>query len=252
MQVNPDPQLQAAAVQALRDEYNLGTPRGGIHQSQLSHCLTRSFYDATDPEPITEKLVMYYAIGFAMERVIFDRGHEQAIVVDGITLSLDDITKFGGGVDLKTTRKAANGRKGEDGFQFPETWERQFAAYVYGLNQLCECGHVGHQRPDFTSLKCETDSCLCRGFKQVPPAYDFGVIVIHLVSAELRAYRVTYTHNELVENWAWLLTRYDQYLSMLAANDPQPFLHNESYECSDCPYYTRCALTASIKELEGA
>src|ERR1700749_859887 len=119
MQISPDDQLQRAAVEALRSEDNMGVPRSGVHQSVLSHCLTRSYWDATDPEPITEKQVMYFALGFGMERVIFDRDHETPIVVDGITLSLDDITKFGGGVDLKTTRMSAKGRKGEDGFPFP-------------------------------------------------------------------------------------------------------------------------------------
>ena len=232
MQVNPDPILQAAAVQALRDEYGMDQRRPGVHQSALSYCLTKAFFDETDPEPPSEKEVVLFSIGFGLERVIFDRGHETPLVIDDIHLSLDDILKFGGGVDLKSTRMAAKGRKGTDGFEFPDGWKRQFAAYVYGLNRLAR------ERGE-------------------PETFTFGAIVIHLVTAEVTAWRIVFEPHELEENWSWYQTRYDQHLSMRAANDPQPFMWNEEWECGigtshPCRYLTRCSLTASIKELEGA
>ncbi len=231
MQIEPAPDLRASMVQALRDEYLNDRSGDGFHQSELAHCLTKSYRDRLEPMPPTDHEIKLFAIGFGMERVIL-RHHEPApepFEVDGITLSLDSLGLLGMPLDIKTTRMRAAGRKGEDGFQLPEGWKRQFAAYRYGLNvQRVAAG--------------------------LTPEYHFGVICYHLIEPEVTAWQVIYTHNELVEHWQWLLGRKATLGRLLADRVPEPFQHNDgqspdSWECKGCCHSLTCQLEASLESL---
>ena len=234
MIIEPAPELREAALNALRAEYQMDEQRPGMHQSELGYCLTKSYWRRVDPLPPTDREVGLWAIGFSMERVLLSRETTpEPLVVDGITLSLDTIDLFGP-ADLKTTRMSPEGKSGgcaicgevrkdhskdhkyeageKTGFEFPDGWKKQFAAYCYGMG-----------------------------------IESFGVIVVHLIQPEVTAWRITFTHNELVANWEWMLDRSNHLESMLAAGDPQPFRHNEDWECKSCVYYTRCGLEASLR-----
>lgn len=221
----PDPQLREDALQALRDEYKMDVTRPGLHQSALANCLTKAYFDKTAFLPPSNRQVGIFVVGFAFERVLLAREMDrpESFEVDGITLSLDTKNLFGP-ADLKTTRKSENGRKGEDGFQPSSSWPIQFKSYRYGLNRT---GDVG---------------------------YDFGVIVLHLISGEVTAWRYVFTQQELEENWDWLLSRKRQLEWMLAHEDPQPFQHNAKTdkwsECDDCVYALKCGLLASLQGLQ--
>ncbi len=226
MQIVPDPELKRLALDALRTEYGMDGIRPGIHQSQLIYCLTKSYWETTDPEFASDKEVLLFGIGFGMERVILRPFEKQPepLEYQGIVVSLDSIHQFGGPMDLKTTRMSPTGRKGEDGFLWPDSWKKAFMAYRYVLNQL---------------------------FPE-DAAYDFGVAVIHLIQPEMTAWRVIYEPWELEENWSTLLTRRDQLDSMLAGQNPMPFQFAEDWECTNCRYLMRCQLTKSIEELTNA
>lgn len=216
MQITPDPDLRQAALDALRKEYGLTQHRSGLHQSELSYCLTKSYWDRSEYySPPTEHELKLFTIGFALERVML-RPHEEQppeIVIDGISMSLDTINLFGP-ADLKSTRMSPNGRKGEDGFQFPNGWVKQFAAYCKALGIL-----------------------------------SFGVVVVHLIQPEIAAWRIQFTQEELDDHWGWLLDRSNQLESMLNSRNPAPFETNEEYECAGCRYKLLCELTASKNRL---
>ena len=208
MLISPDPQLKAEAISLLRKEYGLTQHRDGFHQSELSYCLTKSYWDRTAWQPPTDYELKLFCIGFALERVML-RPHEEQppeIVLDGISISLDTLELFGP-ADLKSTRMAPNGRKGEDGFQFPQGWIKQFAAY-------------------------------CKALKVT----TFGVVVVHLIQPEIAGWRITFTQAELDGHWDWLLNRKAQLESMLAASNPAPFETNEAWECDGCRYKLTCDL----------
>jgi len=241
MQFTPDPELREAALEALRNEYKINVDRPGLHQSALSGCLTRAYHDKTDFIPPTDKSVGFFVIGFAFERVLLasEENRPESFEVDGITLSLDTKNLFGP-ADLKTTRKNPNGRKGENGFQPPASWPVQFKAYRYGLNRMAAVCRSGNY-------------CWIHGDKEerCPEiAYDFGVIVLHLLGGELMGWRYTFTPEELDENWQWLLQRKRQLEWMLAHEDAQPFQHNADWECLECVYSLRCGLQASLQGLQ--
>ena len=212
MQIVEDRELRALALDALRVEYHMAERRPGLHQSELAYCLSKTYWERTDPSPFTETEVLLFAIGFGMERVVLAREVQpEPLEIDGIHLSLDTIKLFGP-ADLKTTRKRAAGRKGEDGFQLSDGWVKQFKTYAYGIKVL-----------------------------------EFGVVIIHLIEPALSAYRLHFTQEELDENWEWLLQRKATLDQMLAADDPQPFRHNEDWECDHCRYKLKCQLSASIR-----
>jgi hypothetical protein len=243
-----DPELRKQALLELRAEYKLDLDRPGLHQSSLSGCLTRSYNDKVDFIPPSDKQVGLFTIGFAFERVLLaQENRPEPFEVDGITLSLDTMYLFGPS-DLKTTRKRAAGRKGENGFQMPEGWRRQFAAYLYGINAaFCDCGHL---RTDHEFGWCQYKGCVDPHAVVDRRQYDFGVVVLHLIEPEITAWRLTFTPEELEENWNWLLQRKRQLEWMLAHEDPQPFQHNADWECDDCVYSLRCGLQASLSGLQ--
>lgn len=245
--ITPDPVLREEALKALAEEYKLNSRRPGLHQSEISYCLTKSFWERTSPLPLTEKEILLFSIGFSMERVLLAREETPSeLVLDGISCSLDTISLFGP-ADLKTTRKRAGGRKGEDGFQIPDGWKKQFMAYRYVLNfyirnELCLwCGHESHY-----TRNC-WDDCKCLGatFPDDNDGHDFAVVIVHLVEPEISAYRFQFSDQEMEENWSRLLDRSNQLESMLASNDPMPFTTNEDYECQYCRYKLMCELEAS-------
>lgn len=250
MLIQPDPELRKQVIDAIAKEYNIGSGRPGLHQSELIYCLTKSYWARTDPEPPTEKEVLLFSVGFMMERVIFKETPEP-IELDSITVSLDSIVPFGP-IDLKTTRRWAKGRKDEDGFQWPESWKKAFAAYRYVLNHMCICGHAAAYHKDDWCTHPGLPTCYCRGgFTRPEPSYTFGAVVLHLMEPEMSAWTITYTPEELEAHWEYLLERRDQFHLMLVNDDPQPFVHNEAWECRDCTYLMRCQLQGSLDQLEG-
>lgn len=244
MIIESAPDLRVALLNRVRTEYMIGQQREGLHVSSLIYCLSKALYEATDPLPPTDREVELWSIGFGLERVFLPGLQEEPLEMDGITGTPD----FTLGIlsDLKSTRMAPGSSAGcaECGepyrghtvittghayvkapalpFEIPEGWRRQFMAYRWMKNQAGE------------------------------PEYEFAVSIIHLIQPLLQVLRLIFTHNELVENWQWILMRADQYLSMKAANDPQPFLHMNEWECgagtaNQCQYYLRCSLEASIR-----
>jgi hypothetical protein len=247
-----DPELRKKALRELRLEYGMDVQRPGLHQSQLTHCLTQTYWDMTDPTPPDDKQVLLFAIGFMFERVMLTREYRPLpFEVDGVVLSLDTLYLFGP-ADLKTTRKRAAGRKGENGFQMPEGWRRQFASYLYGLNQImCTCGHYTYHHALGTCFANEFlgQTCECASFTRTSTD-SFGVVVLHLVEPELTAWTLQYTYAELEENWRYVLRDKKQLEWMLSHQDPQPFQHNQSWECETCNHSLKCGLLASVQSLQ--
>jgi hypothetical protein len=220
--IEEDAGLRRQALDLLRHEYQLNEQRPGLHQSELTSCLTKAFRARTElPSPSTDKEALLFSIGFMFERVMLaSEVTPKEIVVDGISCSLDTIELFGP-ADTKTTRMRAAGRKGEDGFQLPPGWLMQAKTYRYALNK---------QR--------ELDRLL--------PEYSFSFVVLHIIEPELSAWTLNFTAEELEDHWSWMLTRQSQLDSLLAANDAQPFLHNQDWECVNCHWKLTCELEASI------
>lgn len=285
MIIEPAPDLRAAMLTALRAEYATDATRPGMHLSSTIYCLTKAYWDRFDPEPPSEVEVGLWSIGFALERVMISKLHVEPITLDGITMT-PDFTLDGTLADLKSTRMAPTQSDGcavcgtayrghnrdELGhayeatsrpFDMPIGWQRQFMGYRHGLNQAtCKCGHAKtehyHGKKGITVCMHEgnktvtptviiTDfECQCTEF--TPAAiHDFGVVVMHLIPAELTTWRVWFTAGELEANWQWVLTRANELENMMAGQTPEPFEHlGYEGECKSCRYQLKCGLTASL------
>lgn len=233
-QVTADPLLKRQMLEVIKAEHQLGGERTGIHVSDLTSCLTKTYWGKTDPQQPSDTEIGLWSIGWSLERVIIPRLHVDPFEVDGVVMSLDFQLPDGTIADLKTTRMAPQGRKGEGGFQMPEPWLKQFAAYRYGWNARCSDEQVDAFDPMPLSY-----------------GYDFGVVVVHLIPAEITTWRVTWTPQELNNLWTGMLERRDDLQRMLDTGNPEPFKHNlGAWECTNCSRSLACGLAASIEGLK--
>lgn len=264
MQINPAPELRTQAIQALKDEYGIDKNRPGLHQSELSYCLTKSYWNKTDYIPPDDHAAVMFGIGFAMERVMLERDHPDPIEIDGITMSLDSLKAFGIPIDLKTTRLASeksngcglcgepykghswvkNGHKYVTGektpFELPKGWVRQAMAYGYALNRVSHHPRIGSIILTSNELRAECAHCSAivkkdgEAWVLLSPILTFSFVVVHLVEADITAHTITFTPQELEDNWQRLLTRKMWLEKMLEDENPNPFQSNEDWECEGC------------------
>jgi hypothetical protein len=251
--VEPAPHLHSTVIQLLKDEYKLTDQRTGMHVSDLTHCLTLSYWNRVDPAPPSDEGVVMWSIGWGLERVLIPRLHVEPLEVDGITGTPDFAFPDGTPADLKSTRMATSTSagcaqcgepyvghsKGKNGhvyekapavpFVIPETWKRQFMAYRYMINAHATA-HRSHT------------------WAQEHYGRSFGVVVVHLIPAEIRCYTLYFTEGELAAHWDWMLDRANTLESMLAADDPMPFTWNEPWECEHCAHSLKCGLEASLRQ----
>jgi hypothetical protein len=139
----------------------------------------------------------------------------------------------------------------------------------------------GPYRSNFLRKTGEHHMGGCPSFRASQMSTRFGVVVFHLIHAVVKAYELRWTQAELEAAWAWVLDRKAILERMLAAREkcglcghrekdhhlgwcgagpssdcgcpsfepteePEPFKHNEDYECRNCAYLLRCQLWASL------
>lgn len=89
-----DTQLVAEVQERLQ-----GTPREGIHLSDLDLCLKKAYYRRLNPQPITPKQAWMYATGLGIEEYLYPTG-KPVVIVDDVACSMDSDK----GVEVKSTR----------------------------------------------------------------------------------------------------------------------------------------------------
>jgi hypothetical protein len=189
------------------------------HLSELIYCLTKSAWKRRDsgggvgttststPFHNSKELTMF-AIGVALEKVLFrPLGANEAGVYEGVAYEKDLKTEDGVLGEFKTTRMSAK-RLIED---FPLGYYRQLLGYM------------------------KIDGTLKAKFT-----------VLFIIQAELRAWEVEVSQEELDENWAWVQERKRVYLGYLDAGEiPPAFAYNEDWECEGCPMKLVCDIEAA-------
>lgn len=219
MKLEEDRTLRHILLERVRQEYHIAQEREGLHLSSLIYCLTKHWWDKTDPLPATDEEVELWSIGYGLERVFIEGLHIEEMELDGIRANADFalLDELG---DLKSTRMSPAGRKGEGGFRIPSGWERQFKGYRYMKNVL-----TGER------------------------LLDFAIAVIHLIQPKFVGLRAHFTEQELEDNWSWIVDRSNLWENMIATNDPMVFQTNDPYECEKCRYALRCQLQASLDRI---
>ena len=201
-------QIERELLDALVQKYITSRERSGIHVSHLIYCLTKSYYELTDPLPPTDNEVMLFSLGFGLENLLLrEESHSVTGELDGIKYSPDFVPLSSGKAELKTTRMST-------GKAFPETWLEQIMAYSYAEKllqyDLVVLHITGNYKPPFP---------------------------------QIAGYRLTFEQIELDNNWANLLKRKMVLVVALESKTPPPHgVWCKDWECKFCRYYMRCGI----------
>jgi len=234
-----DSAIENEFIERLRDKY-IEDRRGEYHYTSLHACLTKGYFDETDPIPYTREQLIYFSIGFALEEVYL---REPALLppkrrlVLGVYMSPDYelISVLGGELDLKSTRMGA----ADDGSPkrtkdrpggWPDTWARQFAGYSVG--QILE--------------GCDYNEDNWESF--IPAYWDYHVGIVYIgFPAQFIAGTLRFTRDELIQHMSRALQRKHLMETFYEQKEvPEPFVFNNGLEeCgvgkdSQCRYLMRC------------
>ena len=209
MQIVPNQALTDAVLKELRTKYIDKSVRKDIHLTHCIYCLTRSYYDLTDPDPPTREELMLFSIGFGLEKVLLDNEsiHGQ-ISCDGILLTPDFVTAGGNVAELKTTRMSSAKP------DLPDSWIEQMLGYCKALGitqyRLAILYLMGNWKPPFPDIK---------------------------------AFTIDFTQEEIDTNWNKVLHRRDILVKAIQAKKPpEAKLYCKDWECKSCRYRLRCGL----------
>lgn len=258
-----NPALEEELFARLRHKY-IQDRTGEIHFSDTMYCLTKAYWNKTNPIPVDNTTLGYFAIGFALEEVILKapptkqqledamldhhmihKGKDGAIngVVDaiydlltkpsvepytyeGLHFSPDyTMTAMAGEMDLKSTRMWES----DDG-RPKITSDRPHGFPKTWLKQFMGYAHrLGAQPADD---QCNVDYV------------DYSVAIMYIGSGNLIAGTIRFAWDDVEENMAYHLQRAaileDQLMQEVP---PTPFMYNAQWECKNCPYLSRCNQT---------
>lgn len=205
MKIEDDPDYHQELINNIIKFYGFDAVRDGIHMSDLTQCITMSFWNKIgkiDPDPDS---ILFWLVGIGLEKALVT-GKPKVIpkATDGIYSSPDISINRNLG-EIKTTRMGLV--KGEPKFGWPQEWIRRIMGYCYTYGVL---------------------------------EYRLGTLFI--IPAKLVAKRFTFTKDELIHFWdTYIIPRRDALVEALEQQKaPEPFKYNESYECKNCQYLTMC------------
>ena len=219
----PNDQLIRETLEHLKKLYTDTNRHEGIHLTDLIYCLTRSYWDKTDPLPPTDDEVMLFALGWGLQQVLVPREQDaEVLVVDGIYLSPDFISLGGVMAELKATRQSSRKKMPNGQYEpspFSETWVEQMMGYCYATRI------AGNEWPIYELL-------ILHMMGNYSPPFPL-----------LKGWRVEFTPEELKEFWATMLVRKAILNDCLERrhSPPEPKLWCKEWECESCRYSIRCA-----------
>jgi hypothetical protein len=204
-----NPQVEQELLRRLRMKY-LRPRTDGIHVSELIRCLTDSYWEKQDEHklPPTDKTLLYFSIGFALEEVLLKNGDNEDQVsekMDDIWLSKDYVDLNGIGLDLKSTRTYLLD-SGIPKYGWSDHWMKQFMSYARLMGKTL-----------------------------------YSVAILQLIKPDFIAGTFEFTEEEIEDNWTWIKRRkfiLEHHLER--KTPPTPFSYNEKWECKNCRYYATC------------
>jgi hypothetical protein len=219
----PDSQLRNELMSRLRDKY-ITDREDWPHLSEVIYCLTKSYFERTDPIQVTEKELLYFSIGFALEDVLLRISGPsiESVELDGLWLTPDYFALRGGQMDLKTTRMYAD-EMGRPKRGWPEGWIQQFKAYSY-LEWV-----QAHS----------SEYPLAEG--RLPDYFNYSVGILYLGQPALECGTFKFTQQEILDNWNNLQTRKEIFIDHMDKGViPEPYAYTEAWACKECKYAPRC------------
>lgn len=224
MKREPNLELDRFVLDALAEKYTLTEKREGIHLSSLNYCLTKAYLDLHSPILPTDTELLLFATGYGLETVLTHSIAERLVLEeDGILYRPDNVlpaTNAEGKkmlVEMKSTRSGVKRYREGD---LPDTWVTYMKAGCHIMKQT---------------------------------VYNLCVIyVAERPTAQIVSETITFTDEEIAENWAWILTRRDAYVEALETDTiPTPYEWNESWQCNNCRYSLICDSIILLKKRGG-
>lgn len=187
--------------------------RSGQHPSvtDLLSCLTKSYYNYSSGKlEYTKQTKIFFLIGLGLEQALLSTRKEQAIggQTDGIFWHVD--SRDHGLVEMKSTRASVKKQAGGD---FPESWILQTKSYCKVIGTL-----------------------------------EVDVAIVYLIPADFRVYRISYSEEEIEDNWSWMLGRKEVWdRAVETGQAPASFMYNADYECKACQYLLLCNMRKELR-----
>jgi len=206
MIIAPDSHTEQTILERLKQ----WQPRENIHLTDLVFCLRRSFFRRRVNIPPTDHEVLLWLSGRAHHGLLEPQVREVKLERDGIIGTADGIELVDRTViiqEVKTTRSSSK-------------------------HSVLEQKHWLVQGMGYCSLA---------------GADILVLIVLHLLGnwrppfPELRAWRITFTKNELEDNWCYLLARRDILVDSLERGIAPDFRHHYNFECKSCALADACS-----------
>ena len=218
MRYEANPRLEQELYTRLEEKYLTKKPLP--HLTEAIYCLTKAWWERTDPLSPGRDELLYFVVGFGLEEVLLRDPTSPPIKseqLDGIWYTPDYLSGRDGGVDLKTTRMwPSDGGEPKKGW--PETWLEQVMGYAYAMQVQRQEG--------------------------IPTEVPFSIAVMYVGKVGLSCFTFLFTWEELVANWQKMQGRARLLLTALAeGRPPTPFKHNREWECEHCCYLSRCQQT---------
>lgn len=254
LQWTRNPELEGELYARMRRKYVQDRTKE-LHFSDTLYCLTKAYWNKTDPIPVDDQALGYFAIGFALEEVVlktpptvnqinteihsfannsdmvaqaihdlYTKSGVQPYMYEGLHFSPDyTMTSQDGEMDLKSTRMGMDDdgrpkRVTDRPHGFPDSWLKQFMGYAHRIG-------ASPADPPFA-----------------PVDYvDYGVAIMYLIPAKLIAGTIRFDWDDVELNMAQHLHRASIIEDQLSQGvPPVPFMYNEQWECKNCPYLSRC------------
>lgn len=222
--------------------------RTGLHQSELIYCLTKSYYKRMmgDGMKPSDKDILTWIVGLGLEEVLLEQPIEEDSIedqkqpiikaflnklkklqikltrknrpegkeVDGVSISPDyhseHLNVF---AELKTTRAYYN-KEGEPTKGYPFGWIKQIMGYAYAFNVT-----------------------------------KFTLVVYQIIQAQMFGKLIEFTQDELNKFWHEYILPRKKILetSLKEKLPPEPFKHNETWECNNCNMRMICEVITTRK-----
>jgi len=230
MRVEDDPEMRTEMLYRIKRKYDLfANHREGLHHSDLTYCITRTFWKNKYPTSPTDHEALLFAVGLGLEEVLLEDNdvdnRPPPVELDGVIVSPDHVVAFAKGLaELKSTRIYMPKNELSPAKGWPEGWIKQMMGYKY----------VESKHP-----------VEWRGL--IEPSDFYRIASYHVIAAELHGRRFIFEQSELDAHWSDIIFRKNALEAAYKANlPPQPYAYVTSesrtdWQCTNCPFQMHCA-----------
>jgi hypothetical protein len=198
-----NPTLRRQIIDHLAEKYQIREHREVNHLSTYIGCLTKAYWNETQPLPPTEREILLFSRGYALQEVITPADAEiKTLEKNGIIYRPDMVylERLG---EIKTTMKNAKGHYDS----VTETW----VDYMMG-------------------------GCV------IADKDEYDLAVMYLLAPDIKCDIFKFNKEELSQAWERILARkYNLEMALMTKVPPQPGMHCYKWECQySCRYQLIC------------